>query len=517
MRIHPLNSAFYKLATGRSGWRDLDIREQETAHKGKVAMRKSLLNIVHISDTHLCDAQSPARVEYLDRFADPHHPLAALIGSLIGTYRAQEVLTAQVFESMVRAINSIDRTPVTNSEVDLVLITGDLTDNAQINELSWFTTLSQGGAIRPDSGSWSKWEGAGAEFYSPHFWNPHGTPAGEEDDFPRKLYGFPEIPELLDAVRQPFVANGFSHPWLAVHGNHDALLQGTVLPDETLRAMATSNSKIMEISDPEAISALAQVTEIGPARYPLPTTPTEIRVTADSERDFVSPSAWSHSFPNVYSEAEGKYWRKDYEFITILALDTVNPFGGWQGSLDREQFTWLQRQIESLDNRFVVITSHHPLDDLINGYTPELQSRVLRDEVEKYLLSQAHVIAWICGHTHQHRITHFGPDESRGFWQIETASLIDWPQQGRVIEIFLDDNDHVCIGSTVFDHAGEVCNEFGSVRLDDVAHLAGLSRVVSLNDWQRRDGDFKIELNEGIEKDQNVILVKPIPASVQIK
>jgi predicted MPP superfamily phosphohydrolase len=137
MRIHPLNSAFYKLATGRSGWRDLNFREQETAHKGKVAVRKSLLNIVHISDTHLCDAQSPARVEYLDRFADPHHPLAALIGSLIGTYRAQEVLTAQVFESMVRAINSIDRTPVTNSEVDLVLITGDLTDNAQINDYQY--------------------------------------------------------------------------------------------------------------------------------------------------------------------------------------------------------------------------------------------------------------------------------------------------------------------------------------------------------------------------------------------
>jgi hypothetical protein len=55
------------------------------------------------------------------------------------------------------------------------------------------------------------------------------------------------------------------------------------------------------------------------------------------------------------------------------------------------------------------------------------------------------------------------------------------------------------------------------VRLDDVAHLAGLSRVVSLNDWQRRDGDFRIELNEGIEKDQNVILVKPIPASVKFK
>ena len=49
---------------------------------------QSLLQIVHLSDIHICDAQSPARVEALDRYADPHNPSSALI-PLVETYRAQ--------------------------------------------------------------------------------------------------------------------------------------------------------------------------------------------------------------------------------------------------------------------------------------------------------------------------------------------------------------------------------------------------------------------------------------------
>ncbi|MEI6295762.1 MAG: hypothetical protein WCO95_06850, partial [Actinomycetes bacterium] len=33
---------------------------------------KPILSLIHISDLHICDAQSPARVELMDRFADPH-------------------------------------------------------------------------------------------------------------------------------------------------------------------------------------------------------------------------------------------------------------------------------------------------------------------------------------------------------------------------------------------------------------------------------------------------------------
>lgn len=502
------------------GWRQL-ILDRRDAYVGDVptTVSQALINLIHISDTHICDAQSPARVEYLDRFADPHHPASKIIGSLVGTYRAQESMTTQVLESMIQSINRIERAPITKSKIDSVLITGDLTDNAQRNELDWFIALIRGQKVRPDSGSRDNWEGAGGFIYSPYYWNPHGTPEGKSIDYPRDLYGYPTIPELMDAVRAPFFASGIKFHWLAVHGNHDALLQGTVAPDVQLSALATSPTKIVQLPDEIAFNALQNVTEVGPSSYPEVENPEVIAITADAERDFVYGNQWQNKF---YHEDEDngitretirnnrKYWRHDYEKVTVLALDTVNPHGGWQGSIDEIQFEWLQHQLQQLRNRYVIITSHHPVQDLFNDYAPIGETpRVTGSLIEDLLIRERQVIAWICGHTHRHRMAYFGPNSDRGFWQIETASLIDWPQQGRIIEIFLDDMEQVWIASTPLNHSGSILPSPEHLRLDEVNEIAGLSRLLSLNDWQRRGGMFSIENNEGESFDRNSIVVLP--------
>jgi len=199
------SNSIVKNRPNADGWRQLLLDRRES-YVGDIptTIAQPLLNIIHISDTHICDAQSPARVEYLDRYADPHHPVSKKLGALVGTYRPQESLTAHVMESMLQAINRVDRAPITKQKIDSVIITGDLTDNAQRNELMWFSALLKGEKIRPDSGSRNEWECVGGKIYSPFYWNPHGTPRGELDDYPRELYGFPTIPELMHAVRAPF-------------------------------------------------------------------------------------------------------------------------------------------------------------------------------------------------------------------------------------------------------------------------------------------------------------------------
>ncbi len=53
-------------------------------------------------------------------------------------------------------------------------------------------------------------------------------------------------------------------------------------------------------------------------------------------------------------------------------------------------------------------------------------------ELVDALSEHPHVVAWIGGHAHQHRIEPKG-----GFWNIETSSLIDLPQESRIVEVWI--------------------------------------------------------------------------------
>jgi len=515
--MHVLNGL--KIVTARAnamGWRPLSL-DTADPYVGEVptSIGEPLINLVHLTDTHICDAQSPARVEFLDRFADPHHPLAPMIGTLIGTYRAHESMTTQVLESMLQRISRIHRSPITKRSIDAVVFTGDLVDNAQLNELDWFSRILNGSLVQPDSGASDTWQGVGGEgFYSTHYWNPHGTPRGEKDDSPRARYGFPIIPELLDAVRGSFYGSGSPVPWFAVHGNHDALLQGTVAPSRTLHDVVTGTRKFSEISDSDAVQILRQINEVGPASYPSQDEASWVSVTADTRRAFLRETDFyqtllrqGSSHGNLHlAGRERRFWSQTLERVRLISIDTVNPHGGWQGSVDVEQLEWLEGELRS--DRIVptVILSHHPVQDLINLYHPPQSSpRVGREALVEKLTDFNNVFLWLAGHSHRNRITHHGGSR-RGFWQIETASLIDWPQQGRIVEIFQSSPGEISIATTMVDHCGTVAPDVAHLRLDDVHELAGLSRLLSINDWQRRFGPFDVTQNEGTVMDRNRLI-----------
>src|SRR6266536_3961382 len=65
-----------------------------------------LVRFAHLSDLHVMDAQSPSRVEYLERHADPDSPYREYF-PLVGTYRPHEMFTPHVVEAMVRAVNGL--------------------------------------------------------------------------------------------------------------------------------------------------------------------------------------------------------------------------------------------------------------------------------------------------------------------------------------------------------------------------------------------------------------------------
>ena len=112
------------------GWREI-IEGPDEKHIGHAfpATSTPLLLMHHLSDLHVCDAQSPTRPEYLDRWADPDSPIREKVGT-IGTYRPHSMLSPHVVEAMVQALNKITLGPLSGHAIDGAIITGDTTDNA---------------------------------------------------------------------------------------------------------------------------------------------------------------------------------------------------------------------------------------------------------------------------------------------------------------------------------------------------------------------------------------------------
>ena len=504
----------------QKGWRDLTWAEGELISGAPpTAAAKSILSLIHISDLHICDAQSPARLEVLDRYADPHNPTSEFI-KLVGNYRAQEILTLQTLDCMVQTINNIKTSPLSGREIDSVVITGDVIDNAQRNELNWYKTLLDGGEVNPNSGLPEVWEGAAtadASKYDRSYWNPEGTPNGEMDDFPRSLYGFPTIPGLMKAIMRRFRATGLIHKWLAVHGNHDAMLQGTVPPDSFLHEFVIGNSRVAKLKeDADLTEIFSDYQMVGPATYPPTSVAVLSEITPDESRRFIDRNEWinshidcghDHGIGKFNIEKNVRYWSKDIDQVRILALDTVNENGGWQGSIDETQFEWLKSQLQDIKPKYFILLSHHPSETLFNDYEPNSnQRRICEEELLELLGTDSRIILWLAGHTHTHKI-----EEKRSiktgnsFWHIQTASNIDWPQQGRIVDIF-EDGTRVVIATTVFDHKGELNLEVAKTNLQENSNLAGISRILAANDWQRRSGDFDLAKLAGNTSDRNTYL-----------
>ena len=478
-----------------------------------------LLVLAHLSDTHVMDHQSPGRAELLDRYSDPGSPLRADVG-IIGTYRAQELFTFQVADAMIRAVQATRSAPVCAAPVDFAIVTGDATDNCQLNELRGYLSLLNGGPVRPDSGDPARYEGVcGPDVEDEHYWHPDGGP----EDLPRVTFGFPEVPGVLAAARLPFSSRW---PRPAVVRSARQSRQHAAGHSGPGRLAARLHRRRGEVRDPARRHRRgrgAAALRAGPerradrtvARHPAGSHarsgPRDGHQGRARARALQVPAASRPGMATVRSNlAEGTaYYGFDHGVLRCLVLDTVNAHGGWQGSLDAGQLRWLEAELAASAARPVVLFSHHPLETLVNDTRPPgADRRILAAELREVLLAHPNVVAWVNGHTHVHAVTPI-TDGTAGFWQITTASHIDWPQQARLIE-FLAVPDGLAIACTVIDSAAPPSYQ----GTGDPSDLAALSRELAANDWQIRDLiTAEGGAGAGTSADRNVILTVDWPRS----
>ena len=411
---------------------------------------EKLLRFFTISDVHISDKESPSSAIYL-----------GLKDGISPGYSAVMLDSTQVLDAAVQTINALHK----HNQFDFGIALGDACNDTQYNELRWYIDVLDGKAITPSSGAHA---GASTVDY-----------------------------------QKPYQAAGLdkSIKWYQTLGNHDHFWMGTAPVTDHIRQTYVGE-EILALGDifvePDGINnreyymgALDGSTVHGDiiGAGPVSNFKTPPKVVADENRRSLLRKQWMNEFLTTSSNPVGHGFTPDnvandfacYSFrpksdlpLKVIVLDdtqtdqdinpphseTTSP-GYGHGSLDERRFNWLVKELADgqAADELMIIAAHIPI-----GVEPPSSfvgwnsaAYVSEEKLFATLHQYPNLILWAAGHRHYNTVTAFkSPDPARpelGFWQVETASLRDFPQQFRTFEIVRNSDSTISIFATDVDPA----------------------------------------------------------------
>ena len=415
-----------------------------------------LLNFFTISDIHITDKESPNQLIYIQRL-HPNLPIGTSLCSGVMLY------TTHVLDAAIQTVNALHK----QNPLDFGISLGDAINSTQYNELRWYIDVIDGKVITPSSGAH-----LGAE--------------------------------IIDYQR-PYQAAGLdkSIPWYQTLGNHDHFWMGSIPVDYSLRKDLRQSYVADEVfatgdvlRDPREINnrdyyvgVFDGSTPYGNIKYagPVKDFKTPPKVAADPDRRSLLRTEWMQEFFNTSTLPIGHGFNLTdvengfacYSFVPksniplkVIVLDNTQQEDSGSvdihghGFLDSARWDWLKKELAdgSAAGQLMIIAAHVPIGVEVTapnsemGWWTDPQNAVTLPDLIAELQSHPNFIMWIAGHRHLNTVKAFvSPDPvgapEKGFWQVETSSLRDFPQQFRTFEIYLNSDATISIMITNVDPA----------------------------------------------------------------
>ncbi len=449
-----------------------------------VTKKTRLLNFFAMTDIHLTDKEAPNQLIFMQQ----NNP--GFSGQNSSIYSGVMMYTPQLFDAAIQTANALHR----KDPFDFMISLGDCCNSSMYNELRWYLDIIDGKVITPSSGAHA---GADTTDYQKPF-----QAAGLDKTIP--LYQTMGNHDHFMIGSIPVYENGLDQSYISdtVWAVPNALqTPNTSTTNPTFPANFSSKNITQ---DPKFYQGVIDgTTALGTIKY-AGTLATPPKVVADPNRRSLHRAEWIQEFFNTTTSPKGHGFNlvtsnpnfnlvpaadragfACYSFmpkanlpLKIIVLDdtqreddgSVDIHG--HGFLDAPRWAWLQKELADgqAANQLMIVACHIPI--CVTNIGTELEwwlgadgdpSTTIRNactitELVTTLQNSKNLLMWIAGHRHVNTVKAFvSPDPvnapEKGFWQVETSSLRDFPQQFRTFEIYINSDYSISIEAVNVDIA----------------------------------------------------------------